>query len=386
MLKQCRKYGFLVLLPMLLLAGCAKDNTPPPMALSKVAPHIINTSIIWRADTGSGSSKQDLTLSPAVDRHYVVSVGYDGYVTAVNRFTGHRVWQVRLRDSHPSATPTTAGNTVYVGTLKGRLFAINLQNGHILWKAQASSSLLAPVAVSDNIVVAHVNNGNVTTFDALTGKQLWNRSGTSPELQLTASSAPVIAGGLVIVGTNMGDLIALDLQNGKLQWSRPIALPSGGSVISQMVGISGTPVVVSDHIYAVAYHGNLVAINLQDGHLAWQHAISSYESVAVGDGRVFVTNDQGMVVAFDQQTGRELWQQHRLLHRFVSAPVVVGNYVVVGDYQGYVHWLSAQDGRLLARDRAARSGLRGQGVVDKGSVYFVSNEGRLVALKALLSG
>lgn len=383
MLKQFKKYGLLVLVPMLLLAGCAKDNTPPPMKLSKVAPHLINTQVVWHSDTGNGADKQDLTLSPAVDGHYVISVGYDGYVTAVNRFNGQRMWQLRLHDSHPSATPTAAGKTVYVGTLKGKLFAINLSSGHIIWQTQASSALLAPVAVANNIVVAHVNDGNVTAFDALTGKQLWNRSGTSPELQLTSSSAPVISGGLVIIGTNLGDLMALDLQNGKLQWSRPIALPTGGSVISQMVGVTGTPVIVNNTIYAVAYHGNLVAVNLQNGHLLWQHVISSYESVAVGDGRVFVTNDQGMVVAFDQQTGRELWQQHRLLHRFVSAPAVLGNYVVVGDYQGYVHWLSAQDGRLLARDQVASNGLRGQGVVDKGWIYFVSNKGRLIALKAM---
>ena len=375
-----KKYALLFLVPVLLLAGCAKDNTPPPMALSKVAPHELKTRVMWHAETGDGAGEQGLTLSPAVNGHYLVAVGYKGYITALNRLSGQRLWQLRLH-AHPSATPTISGHTVYVGTMGGRIFAINLLNGHVVWHAQASSSVLAAVAVRNNTVVAHTNDDGVTAFDALTGKQLWHRNGTSPRLQLMASSAPVIAGGLVIVGTNTGDLMALDLQNGQLQWSRPVALPTGSSTVAQMVVVSGAPVVANDVIYAVSYHGNLVAVNLQNGHLIWQHPVSSYESVAVGSGRVFVTNDQGMVMAFDEETGRELWQQHRLLHRFVSAPVVVVNYVVVGDYQGYVHWLSVQDGRLLARNQIASSCVRGAGIADKGIVYFVSNSGKLAALQ-----
>lgn len=368
-------------LAAVLLTGCDKDNTPPPTPLSKVAPSEIKVNIMWRNGNGLGADGQFLKLGPAVNAQQVVTVGYRGTVTAYNRQNGNALWSVKL-NAPLSSTPTIAGNRVFVGANNGKFFALNAANGSTVWKAQLSGALQAAPAVANNIVVVHTLDGHVTALNETTGKQMWMHDGSTPDLIQNGDSAPVIDNGTVFVGFDNGIMMAFNLQNGQVLWQRPIAIPNGASQIERMVDINGTPKVEDGVLYAASYHGNAVGLAVNDGRLLWQHPVSTIEAIAVGDGRVFVTTDVGNVLALDQQTGREVWVQKALQHRFVSAPALVGNDVVVGDYAGYVHWLSSSNGKILARIHAVSVAISAQPVVYGQTVYVTSDGGQVVALQA----
>ncbi len=55
--------------------------------------------------------------------------------------------------------------------------------------------------------------------------------------------------------------------------------------------------------------------------------------------------------ALNRRSGATLWRQDKLLRRSLTAPVLDGSHVVVADYDGYLHWLSRESGKIEARDR-----------------------------------
>ena len=65
----------------------------------------------------------------------------------------------------------------------------------------------------------------------------------------------------------------------------------------------------------------------------------------------------------------------------MTGPVIQGDYVVVGDYKGYLHWLRLSDGALVARERSGRDRLIGQPVVADGVLLVQNVDGKLAAYR-----
>lgn len=363
------------------LAGCEKDNTPLPTMLSKTAPNLIQVKTVWSRDTGSGSDEHYLAFAPAVSQGAVYTVDYTGTVMAVSALNGRKLWRADLR-LPISSGPSVGGGIVVFGTLDGHLVALNATTGKKAWIANLSSSLLSPPAIGNNVIVVHTHDGNVAAFNANNGQQLWLYTGATPNLMLEAGTKPAIAGNLVVVGFANGQLAAFNLQNGVLQWLRPIALPAGANAIESMVDV-GTPVISNGVVYDDAFHGNVVALNLYNGEQIWQHSLSAYMPITLANGKVIVTSETGRIWALDQKTGQQDWVQDSLQYRFVTGPAAVANEVVVGDYQGYIHWLSLDNGQLLARTKIDSTAIQAQPVVVNSQVYATSSGGELAVLATM---
>ena len=73
--------------------------------------------------------------------------------------------------------------------------------------------------------------------------------------------------------------------------------------------------------------------------------------MALDPYRVYITDAESQVWALNRFNGATLWRQDDLLRRSLTAPVLQGPYLVVADYDGYVHWLKREDGSIVARKR-----------------------------------
>jgi len=76
-----------------------------------------------------------------------------------------------------------------------------------------------------------------------------------------------------------------------------------------------------------------------------------------------------------------LWRQTRLLRRQLSAPAIAGDYVVVGDLEGYVHWIARSDGRFVARQQISDTAIRSKPLVKDGVIYFTALDGSITAVR-----
>jgi len=372
---------FFVFMLALSLSACSslfdKDNTPSPSPLVNF-PTEAKTARLWYTSTGAGSNSDYLKLMPAIAGTSIFTASKNGVVAANDRQTGKSLWQTNTGADISGGTATYAG-LVYVGTREGDVYALNQSNGKIIWKAASSSEILAPPAASDDIVLVKTIDGRVTAFSNTDGHERWKYQQTEPNLILRGSSAPQIIHGSAIVGFENGDLAKLRLRDGDVQWQKTIADPQGIFAIQRMIDIDADPIVIGNRVYAATYQGRIAALDLSSGNELWNHDISSYSGIAADGNKVYVSDAQSHVWAFNATGGAVSWQQTQLAARTITGPALISRYVVVGDAEGYLHWMSKQDGHFVARTFVNKSGIAATPIVNEDVLYVYSKDGHLAA-------
>ncbi len=373
-------------LPLLLitslLAGCNgffdKDNTPTPTPLTTYQA-ALSPQLLWSTQAGKGTDGDYLKLTPAVDNQTAYTASTDGSVTAIQLASGNKLWQT---DTDTALTTGTAADSgiVVVGSRHGDIFALSESTGKIRWKTTINGELLANPAIGQGHVIVKTIDGTVRSLDASTGKTEWSQQQAEPTLILRASSTPVITNNAVLAGFANGNLVKMSLNTGVMQWMQPIATPDGIFPIERMIDIDANPVVYHQRVFAATYQGNISSLSLDSGEVLWTHDISSYTGMDADDSAAFVTDTQGYVYSFDANSGLVNWRQTDLKYRVLTAPVIMGDAIVVGDAEGYLHWLSRQDGRFLGRISTGAP-LYAAPFVQNNVLYAFTTGGKLLAYR-----
>jgi outer membrane protein assembly factor BamB len=354
-----------------------KDNTLSPTPLTRFTQES-SVHPLWNISTGWGAGEGFYTYLPAVTDKAIYTASKNGIVTATNKATGKVLWRINTH-TPISAGPAATERLVIIGTRRGTIEALNVMNGKLIWKTRTSSEILAAPAANKDIVLIKAIDGRLSAFSAAEGQMLWNYQQTEPGLILRAASAPQITPEAVVVGFANGNVAKLGLHKGNLLWQQSIAIPNGSFAIQRMIDIDANPVIFNNCVYAVAYQGRIAALDLTSGQPVWTYDLSSYAGLAVDADRIYVTDAKSDIWAFNRNTGKVEWRQTQLEARNVSGPALMGDNLVVGDGEGYLHWLSKHDGHLTARTRMALSAILTAPVVDHNVIYTVAKEGRLAA-------
>jgi outer membrane protein assembly factor BamB len=181
----------------------------------------------------------------------------------------------------------------------------------------------------------------------------------------------------VIVGFDNGVLAALDLKTGQVEWETTIAVARGRNDLERIVDIDTQPVLRDGTLYVASFQGRVAAVDLDNGQILWNRDLSSYAGVGVDDKNVYVTAADGTMWALDRETGASVWKQEKLKARTSTAPAAMGSYVVVGDVEGYLHWLRREDGQFAARVQVDKSRLIAPPIVIGGQLLVYSSGGTL---------
>ncbi len=346
-----------------LLAGCgsikesvtgfmsdSEDSTVKPNELVQLE-NTLQVDELWSVNIGGGTDKQFYKLHPVVDEQGIFAADRSGEITAVDRESGRKLWNINLK-LPISGGPGIGEGLAIVGTSDGEVIALAALNGQRLWKTRVSSEVLSTPVISSGVAVVRTGDGKVHGLDASDGKRLWVYDRSVPALSLRGTSSPVIAGENVVVGFDNGRLGSLALTTGKPQWEARIVIPTGRSELDRMVDIDADPLILRNTIYVATYQGQVSALDLDTGRNLWARDISSYAGLAADNEYIYVTDELSHVWALNRQTGNSVWKQEAMYERQLSAPAVIGNYVVVGDYEGYLHWMDKDSGDFVARTRA----------------------------------
>lgn len=362
------------------LAGCAgrnKDTSEPPAELTEFE-QTIDVEKLWSTKVGGKSERLRLGLRPATDGARVFAGAYDGQVAAFDAQTGDEVWSVETNLAL-TAGPGFADGLLAFGTADGELLALDAATGQERWRQAIGSEVLAAPAIGSGVVAVRTVDGRLRGFSAANGSTVWNVEQNLPTLTLRGNTAPRVAGTLVVSGFNNGRVAAYELANGDPAWEVAIANPTGRSELERLVDVSAGLSIVGNDVYVVGYHGRAVGIDLETGVVLWQQEMSSYAGLGADINSVYVTSDFDAVIALDRDAGTQLWRQEALRLRDVTAPTRYANTLVVGDFEGYLHWLSPDNGDLLARERAAGERISGAPLVVGQNVYAQGDDGTLAA-------
>lgn len=314
-----------------------------PAALVQIQP-AVSPKILWQGGVGSADKN---VFFPALVGNIVFVAGASGQIAGFEAANGRQVMRIEAGQRISGGVGAGAG-LVVVGTSKGEVLAFD-REGKPLWKAQLSGEVLAPPRVAEGVVVARAGDGRVFALDAADGKRKWLYQRSTPALSVRSYAGVVVHRGAVFAGFPGGRLVAIALPSGALGWEAVVALPRGTTELERVADITSLPVVDDSRACAVAFQGRVACFDVVRGTAIWARDVSSVAGMGADGRNFYITDDRNAVVALDQANGASLWKQDKLFGRGVTGPLAFGRYVVVGDFEGYIHFLSRDDGSFAAR-------------------------------------
>lgn len=376
------------------VAGCGTirgwfgkgDKTPDPgepAPLVKFDP-LVKPDRLWSKSTGKGEGRLWLRQAPAVAEGRVYTADPGGRVMALEIESGRELWQVKSK-LHYATPPGVGAGVVVVGTLEGEVVALDADTGSERWQVRLLSEIVARPLVSAGVAVVRSSDGRVYALDLADGRRRWVFARGLPSLTVRGSGAPVLGQDVVYVGYDDGTVVALRIADGLRVWEQIVAEPEGRSELERMADIDGEIEVGLNALFAASYKGRVSALGTTGGNPLWNRELASAVGVALHRDRVIAVDRQGNVWALDRDTGSALWRQDALAMRWLTTPAIHGDYVLVGDLDGYLHWLRLDSGELAARVRVGGDPIRATPQVSPdGIAVAVTTDGKLAAYR--LSG
>lgn len=365
----------------LAMSACGSKTIHKPNPLPKLA-QVQKLSPVFHASLGAAEKYDPLRLEPDAVGDTIYAVSHDGEVAAYT-LQGKRLWEKRPSKKEKDITSgvTVSDGVAIVGSGMGVLYALDATTGDIKWKRQLSGSILAPSLIHGNRVITLSNDGTAYGTDLTTGQPVWTFDLSTAQLSMRGYAAPVMADDDTVLLASSGAYIyGLNVETGVPRWQRRVAVSDGRSEAQRLIDVDGDPVVNNGELFTVSYQGQLTAIDLNTQRVLWSQDSSSLRNVAVGNGLVYVATTTGNVQAYNQATGEPAWTQDALAYRNLSNPALLGQYLVVGDADGYLHLLDPATGKVVGRVDTSGA-VRVIRVIDN-RLYVESRTGRLSVWQA----
>lgn len=376
--------GGLVLGMVCFLVGCSTGGVIPPRPLIPLSTSLPIERAWTRVNLLEDAPGQVvLPLKYVEGRLYWTDTG--NILHAVDARSGHPVW--RYRSEIPLISGVGGNETLLlIGSREGDVVALDAAQGTRRWQTRLSSEVLSPPQLGNGVVVAYAVDGKIFALDADTGKIRWQFDTQVPLLTLRGLATPRIVDDRVLVGLANGRLLALQLADGKNIWSAEIAPARGRSELERMVDVDTTPLVLGDTVYCVAFQGQITAVSVATGRVMWARDLSSAEDMTYDDTALYITDPDGVLTAVTRQSGEVLWRQDALQYRRVTGPARLGEYLVVGDVEGYLHWIERSTGSLVHRKRLDNTAISSDPIVVDDHVFVLTHGGVLDAWRLPVLG
>jgi eukaryotic-like serine/threonine-protein kinase len=317
--------------------------------------------------------------------------------------TLNQIWTYDAGDSIESSA-AIVGRTVFVGSQKGELTALNLDNGAVYWKFNTGSPIAeSSPAYGGGAVYIGDLSGWLNAVNASDGKKLWAFK-TGSEIK----SSPVVVGDRLLIGSYDQYLYCLSTRNGSVLWKvktggpvhstpgvaggvayvagcdevfRAIRIADGKEIFSISSGAytGASPALRDGNAYYGTFDNEILMVSLQNRNVAWRYEhperkFPYYSSAAVAGDRVVVGGRDKLVHGLNA-AGKEVWT-FATRARVESSPAIAGGRVFVGSNDGRFYVLSLSNGAKLWEFNAG-SPLSASPAVANGRIVIGSQDGRL---------
>ena len=344
-----------LVLSLLTLQGCSwvkswgdpEPGDPAPLVEFEES---LKVKQIWSTNVGDGMGKQGLSMAPVFSSGSLFTADHEGRLTVVNAENGAKTLELKTEQAF-SGGPGLDDRHIYMGTIDGRVIAYDRNNGAEIWNAQVSSEVLAPPASADGVVVVRCIDGRVFGLDQANGRRIWIYDHSVPLLTLRGNADLLVRAGIAFVGYDDGSVVSLRVDDGSVVWNQTIVSPDGRTELDRLADIGSQMVIIASDLIVSSYKSRVVSIAADSGRLLWFKDISSSTGVQVDRTKLAISEENGDLWMLDRRNGSTVWKLDRMTNRGLSRPVFYGNYVVVGDVEGYLHWIDSDIGSFAARVR-----------------------------------
>jgi outer membrane protein assembly factor BamB len=267
----------------------------------------------------------------------------EGKLVALNAGDGNRLWEVSLETPKVAiyGTPTVDGELVYIGGYNGKIYAFTRDKGALRWVYPRADNL-QPIVGGPVVALGKIyfgssdsSDGKLYALDAATGDWEWEFK-TGGKIW----STPVIDDGTVYIGSFDKKLYALDATTGKKKWE---TAEVGGA-------IAATPVVYNNTVYFGSFDRYLYAVDATDGSLKWKSEVEAgkwfWAKPIIYNNTVYAPSLDGKVYILDAESGHELIDAIDLGSPVSSSPVLVDGLIIIASGEGRVYSLDTANNQV----------------------------------------
>ena len=354
------------------LFACAGTEKPKPTAL-EANPNTLRVKEVWRVM--SGPSAAPLAMRVVGDR--VITASSQGDITAVDATSGQVTWRVAL-GAALSAGVGTDGE--YVAVVTRDNYLVVLREAKEIWRQKlVSVTLTAPLVAGARVFLVSADR-TALAFDASTGRKLWTQQ-RSGESLLLGQAGILMAMGDTLVTSQSGRLVGLSPQNGSVRWDVSVAVGRGVNEVERLVDLVAGTSRMGDDLCLRAFQTAVACVDTANGKTRWNKSASGATGLGGTTDAVFGTESDDKVVAWRRSDGERLWVNERLRFRGLSTPLAANAALVLGDAEGFVHFLSLQDGTLLARVATDGSPVMGSPIWVANTWVVVTQRGAVIGFR-----
>lgn len=329
------------------LGACASaPKQPDPTPLGPVAT-ILQAKTAWSAHIGPVPATFVTAAVGTGASAGVVVASSDGVVARIDAATGRELWRSQVKGGISAGTGSDGTFTAVVNDAN-QVVSLGPQ-GQVLWLYQLPTSVITAPAVVGGTIVVQGADQRLWAFNAATGQKLWSNVSRAPALLLQQASGITAHGDDLLVGNALGRIESVSLASGTLLWEATLARARGITEVERVIGITGAPAVAGSMVCARAYQSTIGCADLDTGRVLWTDKAVGDTGVSQNGSLVVASQGDGVVQAYDAASGAAGWSNSQLKYRRPSAPLLLGVTVAVGDYQGYISFLSAKDGSIIGR-------------------------------------
>jgi len=373
-------------LSMALLQGCnwirswgePEPTDPAPLVDFDAT---VKVKKVWSTSVGDGMGKAGIRMPPMFVDGVIYAADYEGRLMALNAENGRKRWEIKTKQPF-SGGPFVAESLLVMGTLDGTVLAFDASNGAERWSARVSSEVLALPGITEDVVVVRAIDGRVFGLDADTGARLWIYDHSVPLLTLRGNTDILVRGSTVYVGYADGTVVALRIGDGTVIWNQSVVSPEGRTELERLADIGTQMVIIASDLILSDYKNRVASLAADSGRLLWFKDISSATGVQVDRTNLAVSDKDGNLWLLDRRNGSTLWKIDQMTNRGLTRPAFYGDLVVVGDKEGYLHWIDTKDGKFVAREREGRKGFASAPLTVGTTLYVLTKNGNLAAYRA----
>ena len=255
-------------------------------------------------------------------------------------------------------------------------------DGELIWKTLLGGAINSLPIIYNSKVVVKLNNYKIVQLNSKDGSVVWKYQAAIPPLTFKSEGKLAQSNNVVYLGLPGGKLIAIDSPTGGLVWESNISRAKGVTDIERANDITSHPVIDDSFIYAITTNGDISALDRRSGKSIWTEPISSFYGMAFNGMSLFVTHDTGSIYSVDKTDGEIEWRQSGLKHRRIRLGTMIKDYIVFGDYDGYVHFLSIDDGSIVGRIKLEDSQILNNIIkIDESVMVVMTADGDLICLE-----
>ena len=292
---------------------------------------------------------------------------------------GNKIWNLDL-GFDVSAGLGFGNGSLFLATDNGKIISLNATSGEINWITEVSGEILVAPITNGLFVVAQSSNGKITALDFKNGNFKWEYTTVLPALSLRGTSQPIFDENFIYTGFANGNLAKIETRSGVVQWEVPVTISKASSEIERVIDIDSKPSISQNGIaFAVSYQGDISAIDSRNGRTIWRQAASSTDDILNIKSNTFIVDEFDIIKSFDNVTGSTIWINDEYRLRNLKSISRFNDFIVVGDFKGYLHFIDQEDGVTKGRIKLSRSQLITVSTSDE-NIVSLDQSGKLSVL------